>query len=107
LDEVNAALERYRQAGIAPLKKWLDERRDIEDRLLRHRPCTAQPESVATEGRWPEGVCLAQPEPQGPTVMEILELHSWLDDEWQANNDGEDLPTLDFARAVLARWGNR
>jgi hypothetical protein len=50
---------------------------------------------------------LAQPEPQGPTVMEIIELHDWLEAEWQANNDGEDLPVLDFARAVLARWGNQ
>lgn len=50
---------------------------------------------------------LAQPEPQGPTVMEIIELHDWLEAEWRANNDGEDLPVLDFARAVLARWGNR
>ena len=48
---------------------------------------------------------LAQPVAEGPTVMEIIELHSWLEDEWRANNDGEDLPTLDFARAVLARWG--
>ena len=48
---------------------------------------------------------LAQPVAEGPTVMEILELHSWLEDEWRANNDGEDLPTLDFARAVLAKWG--
>jgi hypothetical protein len=47
----------------------------------------------------------AQPVAEGPTVMEILELHSWLEDEWRANNDGEDLPTLDFARAVLAKWG--
>jgi hypothetical protein len=49
---------------------------------------------------------LAQPVAEGPTVMEILELHSWLEDEWRANNDGEDLPTLDFARAVLAKWGH-
>jgi hypothetical protein len=48
---------------------------------------------------------LAQPVAEGPTVMEIIELHSWLEDEWRANNDGEDLPTLDFARAVLARFG--
>ena len=48
---------------------------------------------------------LAQPVAEGPTVMEIIELHSWLEDEWRANNDGEDLPTLDFARAVLAKWG--
>ena len=45
------------------------------------------------------------PEPAAPTVMEIIELHSWLEDEWRANNDGEDLPMLDYARAVLARWG--
>jgi hypothetical protein len=48
-----------------------------------------------------------QPVAEGPTVMEILELHSWLEDEWRANNDGEDLPTLDFARAVLAKWGRQ
>ena len=48
---------------------------------------------------------LAQPEPVAPTVMEIIELHSWLEDEWRANNDGEDLPMLDYARAVLAKWG--
>jgi len=44
------------------------------------------------------------PEPVAPTVMEIIELHSWLEDEWRANNDGEDLPMLDYARAVLAKW---
>jgi hypothetical protein len=52
-------------------------------------------------------IALAQPVAEGPTVMEILELHSWLEDEWRANNDGEDLPTLDFARAVLAKWGHQ
>ena len=50
---------------------------------------------------------LAQPQPQGPTVMEIIELHTWMEDEWRTNNDGEDLPMVDFARAVLARWGNQ
>ena len=50
---------------------------------------------------------LDQPVAEGPTVMEIIELHSWLEDEWRANNDGEDLPTLDFARAVLAKWGHQ
>jgi hypothetical protein len=50
---------------------------------------------------------LAQPVAKRPTVMEIIELHSWLEDEWRANNDGEDLPTLDFARAVLAKWGRQ
>ena len=50
---------------------------------------------------------LAQPVAKRPTVMEIIELHSWLEDEWRANNDGEDLPTVDFARAVLAKWGRQ
>jgi hypothetical protein len=50
---------------------------------------------------------LARPKPAAPTLMKIIELHDWLEDEWRANNDGEDLPVLDFARAVLARWGNQ
>jgi hypothetical protein len=50
---------------------------------------------------------LAQPEQVAPTVMEIIELHTWLEDEWRANNDGEDLPMVDFARAVLAKWGHQ
>jgi hypothetical protein len=50
---------------------------------------------------------LDQPVAEGPTVMETIELHTWLEDEWRANNDGEDLPTLDFARAVLAKWGRQ
>ena len=50
---------------------------------------------------------LAQPVAEGPTVMEIIELHSWLEDEWRANNDGEDLPMIDYARAVLAKWGHQ
>jgi hypothetical protein len=41
-----------------------------------------------------------------PTVMEIIELHTWLEDEWRANNDGEDLPMVDYARGVLAKWGH-
>jgi hypothetical protein len=49
-----------------------------------------------------------QPQSEWLTVMEIIELHTWLENEWRANNDGEDLPMVDFARAVeatvLARW---
>lgn len=60
--------------------------------------------------KWADAVkrtraALDQPEPQGPTVMGIIELHTWMEDEWRANNDGEDLPVVDFARGVLARWG--
>jgi hypothetical protein len=50
---------------------------------------------------------LAQPEQVAPTVMEIIELHTWMEDEWRANNDG-DLRSangwLHFACAVLAKW---
>ena len=49
---------------------------------------------------------LDQPEQVAPTVMEIIELHTWMEDEWRANNDGEDLPMVDYARAVLAKWGH-
>jgi hypothetical protein len=28
-----------------------------------------------------------------------------MEDEWRANNDGEDLPMVDYARGVLAKWG--
>ena len=59
----------------------------------------------AVLARW--GHPTPQPVAKRPTVMEIIELHSWLEDEWRANNDGEDLPTLDFARAVLAKWGHQ
>ena len=50
---------------------------------------------------------LDQPEQVAPTVMKIIELHTWMEDEWRANNDGEDLPMVDYARAVLAKWGNQ
>ena len=50
---------------------------------------------------------LAQPVAKRPTVMEIIELHTWLEDEWRANNDGEDLPMVDYARGVLAKWGHQ
>jgi hypothetical protein len=62
--------------------------------MLNQHPITPPPE-------------LAQPVAVRPTVMEIIELHSWLEDEWRANNDGEDLPTVDYARAVLAKWGHQ
>lgn len=41
---------------------------------------------------------LAKPEPEGPTVMQLIELS----DEIEAAGLGQ----VDFARAVLARWGN-
>ena len=99
LNEVDAALERYRQAGIEPPEEWLDERRDIEDRLLRHHPCAA---------------ALAQPEPQGPTNQEIEE---WadaaaevpveeLDPEvhgWRRCFTSEEF--CETIRAVLTHWG--
>jgi hypothetical protein len=49
---------------------------------------------------------LAQPEPQGVTDEELYDLLDSLKDEWHSNNEGE-FPLPVFARAVLARWGNR
>lgn len=45
---------------------------------------------------------------EGPTVVsdeDLLDLHDWMTDEWAANHDFE-LPPSQYARAVLARWGN-
>jgi hypothetical protein len=77
-----------RKAGLCYIDCW-----DFED----------QPERL--EHLRAFAAALAVPKPVEPTVMEIIELHNWLEDEWRANNDGEDLPMVDFARAVLARWG--
>jgi hypothetical protein len=41
---------------------------------------------------------LAEPEPEGPTVMEIIELA----DEIEESGLGQ----VDLVRAALARWGN-
>jgi hypothetical protein len=83
------------RALCARMADELDHYRQLlmDDRRATH--------ALAAEAR----AALNQPAPAPPTVMEIIELHSWLEDEWRANNDGEDLPMLDFARAVLARWG--
>ena len=67
---------------------WGDIPADVRDLMDRVRALLDQPEQVA------------------PTVMEIIELHTWMEDEWRANNDGEDLPMVDYARAVLAKWGH-
>lgn len=47
---------------------------------------------------------LAEPEPEGPTDEDLLNLHDWMTDEWATNHDFE-LPPSQYARAVLARWG--
>ena len=74
-----------------------------DDDFLLFSPANAM--AFQAQKRSRRGHPTPQPVAEGPTVMEIIELHSWLEDEWRANNDGEDLPTLDFARAVLAKWG--
>jgi hypothetical protein len=85
------------RALCARMADELDHYRQLlmDDRRATH--------ALATEAR----AALAQPKPQEPTVMEIIELHTWMEDEWRVNNDGEDLPMVDLARAVLARWGNQ
>jgi hypothetical protein len=41
---------------------------------------------------------IAQPEPEGPTVMEIIELANEI--------EAAELGQVDLVRAALARWGN-
>lgn len=43
--------------------------------------------------------------PTVPTDEDLLILHDWMTDEWAANHEFE-LPPSQYARAVLARWGN-
>jgi hypothetical protein len=86
--ELLAALKSWSPHGGGPLECW-EDREEEADLIAR----------AETE--------LAQPVAERPTVMEIIELHTWMEDEWRANNDGEDLPMVDYARAVLAKWGNQ
>jgi hypothetical protein len=50
--------------------------------------------ALATEAR----AALAQPEPEQPTVMEIIELANEI--------EAAELGQVDLVRAALARWGN-
>ena len=86
--ELLAALKSWSPHGGGPLECW-EDREEEADLIAR----------AETE--------LAQPVAERPTVMEIIELHTWMEDEWRANNDGEDLPMVDYARAVLAKWGRQ
>jgi hypothetical protein len=47
---------------------------------------------------------LAQPEPQGPTDEELLRIYGVATPCYHAEEYKRE---LEFARAVLARWGNR
>jgi hypothetical protein len=75
------------RALCARMADELDHYRQLlmDDRRATH--------ALAAEAR----VALAQPEPQGPTVMQILALS----DEIEA----EELGTIDLVRRALARWG--
>ena len=48
---------------------------------------------------------LAQPEPQGPTDEELGKLLYY--EFTTSTGHGERVDAMGFARAVLARWGNR
>jgi hypothetical protein len=50
--------------------------------------------ALATEAR----AALAQPEPEQPAVMEIIELANEI--------EAAELGQVDLVRAALARWGN-
>jgi hypothetical protein len=93
------ALDSYRYAYATELPYFLrEDSNEYEPLMLAIRAAIAADRVRAL---------LDQPEQVAPTVMEIIELHTWMEDEWRANNDGEDLPMVDYARAVLAKWGNQ
>ena len=83
------------EAQIRSAAQYLVKKRNCDGDLI--------PAIEYAIARW--GRPTLQPVAEGPTVMEIIELHTWMEDEWRANNDGEDLPMVDYARAVLAKWG--
>ena len=64
--------------------------------LTRARAALAD-EPAVPEGREPASV-IGEPSDKRPTVMEIIELSSEI--------EAAGLGQVDFARAVLARWGN-
>jgi hypothetical protein len=76
------------RALCARMADELDHYRQLlmDDRRATH--------ALATEAR----AALAQPEPQKPTIMQILALS----DEIEA----EELGTIDLVRRALARWGH-
>ncbi len=43
LADLDAALQRYRDANLEPPGEWLEERHDLVDSLRRHRPAEARP----------------------------------------------------------------
>ena len=97
LADVDAALERYKEAGMIPPSEWLDERRDLVRSLLQHRPTDP---------------ALAQPEPVGPTerIVSIAKAVQECAFAWAptarliGNVCAEDV--ADLCAAVLARWGH-
>jgi hypothetical protein len=75
---------------VAALKEWTEY----------EQPCTKEDETDLAQARrlvQRAYALLAQPESQGPTVMQILALS----DEIEA----EELGTIDLVRRALARWG--
>ena len=41
---------------------------------------------------------------QFPGAQELFDLWDWMEDEWRANNDGQDLPVEVYGEAVLAQF---
>ena len=64
---------------------------------------------MPTDGTWEGNLvktacdALAQPEPERPTAKELLRLAR----EWNSGHESIEFEFIDdYARAVLARWGN-
>jgi len=97
----NKAVERLpltsRPMNQSDFKSLCAELTEFVARLTKHY---YEPAELLTRAR----AALAEPEPEGPTDEDLLNLHDWMADEWVANHDFE-LPLNQYARAVLARWG--
>jgi hypothetical protein len=66
----------------------------LENEGYAHWTVTPDEDELCTRAH----AALAQPEPEGPTVMEIIELANEI--------EAAELGQVDLVRAALARWGN-
>jgi hypothetical protein len=72
---------------------------DSIELLLEMRPVEARPLKITEERLGRARAALAEPEPEGPTLRQLM----MLADDMEMASVSE---AAEYARAVLARWGN-